>query len=66
MGRVSLSFLPQIPPPLLVAHAHSRSQAFHHNADNASPASFLVLIAAITAGEVLAIFFVKLVADFGE
>lgn len=64
MGRIS--FLSKIPtPPILVAHAHHHRQ-YHYNASNASPFSFLLLIATVAAGEVLAIFVCKIIADYGE
>ena len=64
MGRIS--FLSKIPPPpVLVAHAHHHRQ-YHYNASNASPISFLLLIATVAAGEVLAIFVCKIIADYGE
>ena len=65
MGRIS--FLSKIPPPpILVAHAHHHRQYHHYNASNASPLSFLLLIATVAAGEVLAIFVCKIIADYGE
>jgi hypothetical protein len=68
MGRISLSFLAKLPtPPILAVHAHQhRSHQYHYNASNASPASFLLLIATVAAGEVLAIFVCKMIADYGE
>ena len=62
MGRIS--FLSKIPPapPILAAHHH---RSYHYNASNASPASFLLLIATVAAGEVLAIFVCKIIADYG-
>ena len=64
MGRIS--FLSKIPPPpILVAHTHHHRQ-YHYNASNASPFSFFLLIATVAAGEVLAIFVCKIIADYGE
>ena len=62
MGRISfLSKIPP-PPPILAAHYH---RSYHYNASNASPVSFLLLIATVAAGEVLAIFVCKIIADYG-
>eukprot|EP01083_Nonionella_stella_P209819 760220_1 len=63
MGRISfLSKIPP-PPPILAAHYH---RSYHYNASNASPVSFLLLIATVAAGEVLAIFVCKIIADYAD
>uniref|UniRef100_A0A7S0AVF0 RING-type domain-containing protein n=1 Tax=Minutocellus polymorphus TaxID=265543 RepID=A0A7S0AVF0_9STRA len=63
MGRISFPSKIPPPPPILAAHTHHRRS---YNASNASPASFLLLIATVAAGEVLAIFVCKIIADYAD
>ena len=67
MGRISISLSLHPPgPPLLAGAAHAHRSHYHHNASNASLGSFFFLIAAVTAGEVLAIFVCKVIAEYAE